>query len=254
MNKRDAAKLAFKLLGLFFGLGVIRWIEQIGSNWWSIASAYTNSPHSFWGVSNVLFPLLSLVLVVGTGVFIWQKSEMLADRVFPPSQPSERLPSSDAAVRRQDVLRLALAIIGIWLMANSLPGIISTGIARFLPNSGLPDSMHDYGDYYARQEVVGLIREGIEFLLGALLLFWQPVSTFAVRALGPVRGVLFFENQAPEPLPVQEISNRVVCPYCKNPVEGATAVCPKCGTLYHEACWNEHGACAVFGCDNPDHT
>lgn len=252
MNRRDAAILAFKLLALFFGLGVVRWIEQVGSNWWSIASAYTNSPHSFWGVSNVLIPLLSLVLVVGTGVLVWRKSEMLADRVF-PSQASTRLSSTDDAVRRQDVLRLALAIIGIWLMANSLPGLISTGIARFILNSGVPDSMHDYGDYYARQEVIGLISGGIEFLLGALLLFWQRVNTFAVGALGQVRGVLFFENQEPEPLPVQEISNRVVCPYCKNPVEGATAVCPKCGTLYHEACWNEHGACAVFGCNDPDH-
>jgi hypothetical protein len=43
------------------------------------------------------------------------------------------------------------------------------------------------------------------------------------------------------------------CPYCKDEVKKKEAEgtfrCPTCDTLHHTPCWNEHGGCAIFGCE-----
>lgn len=48
------------------------------------------------------------------------------------------------------------------------------------------------------------------------------------------------------------------CPICAGPVEKFVneadlrpVVCDKCGTLYHQACWQQNGGkCAILGCDS----
>jgi hypothetical protein len=44
------------------------------------------------------------------------------------------------------------------------------------------------------------------------------------------------------------------CPYCKSPIEsGSPAVrCPECATLHHSSCWEENGACSIFGCSSTE--
>ena len=42
------------------------------------------------------------------------------------------------------------------------------------------------------------------------------------------------------------------CPYCHQPAsfrEEAVQRCSACDALHHNACWQEHGGCAVFGCE-----
>src|SRR5271170_7051408 len=40
------------------------------------------------------------------------------------------------------------------------------------------------------------------------------------------------------------------CPYCKDTVErrGDAVACAGCATLHHRDCFEELGACAIFGC------
>lgn len=39
------------------------------------------------------------------------------------------------------------------------------------------------------------------------------------------------------------------CPFCHEPVEPAEVGCTACAAAHHEACWDEHGACAACGSD-----
>lgn len=47
--------------------------------------------------------------------------------------------------------------------------------------------------------------------------------------------------------------NRVtLCAICQSPLDAheARRECPTCSAPYHEACWQENGGCAVYGCPN----
>ena len=47
-------------------------------------------------------------------------------------------------------------------------------------------------------------------------------------------------------------STQGACPYCHQPAsfrEEAVQRCSACDALHHNCCWQEHGGCAVFGCE-----
>jgi hypothetical protein len=50
-------------------------------------------------------------------------------------------------------------------------------------------------------------------------------------------------------------SNDWRCPYCHQDVADGTprVRCKVCGTKHHQACWEEHHGCSVFGCGSLRH-
>ncbi len=74
------------------------------------------------------------------------------------------------------------------------------------------------------------------------------------------------EEEVGQPIQITETdiaeANRLSlsCPICAGAVEKnvpeaslAPVVCLQCGTLYHKACWEQHGGkCAVLGCEHKE--
>lgn len=50
-------------------------------------------------------------------------------------------------------------------------------------------------------------------------------------------------------------SNEGRCPYCHQDVADGTdrVSCVACVTRHHQACWEEHRRCSVFGCGSAEH-
>jgi hypothetical protein len=75
-------------------------------------------------------------------------------------------------------------------------------------------------------------------LLDRIVRAFEPVS-IPVKVLGGERRAL------------ADASGATRCSYCHDHVTGAEPdliACAACGTVLHEACWNEHGRCPLLGC------
>lgn len=56
---------------------------------------------------------------------------------------------------------------------------------------------------------------------------------------------------ADELVAVTKRASELQCPFCHDAISGgeATADCPRCGSVHHAECREEHGGCAVFACE-----
>jgi hypothetical protein len=65
----------------------------------------------------------------------------------------------------------------------------------------------------------------------------EPVVRALLRLAGP--GFLLTRHAGPS-----------LCPFCKEAVsEAERHACEKCGSEHHRECYEEHGGCAIYGCE-----
>lgn len=119
MTNRGVALLAFKLCGLWLIANAAISVASIPYYW----------EPQFEGVRTmtVLSTLLPAVVAVGIGVPVWFSAERFADRIFPPG--SQEGPPTDR-LRGEPLFALALSILGVFFVADSVPGIVNA-IALF---------------------------------------------------------------------------------------------------------------------------
>ena len=62
--------------------------------------------------------------------------------------------------------------------------------------------------------------------------------------------VLLMQTAGFAKLRLYGMKQRTLCPYCRGLIpSGQALTCLNCRTPHHARCWNEHGACSVFGCN-----
>ena len=119
MNNRDAAVLAFKLLGLWLMANAAIGVAAIPSYW--------DPRFDEVRAMTVLATLLPVLVAVGIGVPVWFSAEWFANRIFPAEgraqSPLDRL-------RIEPLLALALSVLGVCLIAEALPALVN-GAALF---------------------------------------------------------------------------------------------------------------------------
>ena len=219
-------------------LGFLNSVSVIGTNWFSIKGAFYDAQSSGFRIVDIIMLFIPGLFSVISGIVIWRKAEFIAGKIFPPG--ATPLEGTATNLSREEILKLAIKIIGIWMIVKSIPGLISLGASLFFPSNSVFNN--SAGNYYDQQRIIGLIRVSVEFLVGWLLLASSQVLNF-------LKAVFLFERELIPQIPVQEISNMIRCPYCKDPINGAVRVqCEKCGTFYHETCLREHGGCSILGC------
>ena len=127
MNNRDAAKLGFRLLGLWFMANAALAVAGLPYYWdprWEEVRAIT-----------VFAALLPALVAVGIGVPIWFSAEWFAARTFPEGGGDE-----SGRLRGDALFALALSIIGVLFVCESLP-ILVNGLALFVQSRSFGTSV-----------------------------------------------------------------------------------------------------------------
>jgi hypothetical protein len=119
VTNRDIARLAFKLLGL--------WLIA------NAAIAVAGLPY-YWEpqfedvrAMTVFATLLPVLVAVGIGVPVWFSADWFAARIFPDAPAA---PTSLDRLRGEPLVALALSVIGVLFVCESLPEVVN-GIALF---------------------------------------------------------------------------------------------------------------------------
>lgn len=119
MTNHDAAKLGFRLLALWFMANAAVGVAGVPYFWdpqWENVRAIT--------VFNTLLPAL---VAIGIGVPLWFSADGLATRTFPGGERAATI----NPLRSEALFALALAVIGVLLICESLPMLIN-GLALFV--------------------------------------------------------------------------------------------------------------------------
>ncbi len=115
MTNRDFAVLAFRLLGVWFVAYALIGLANLPYVWDS-----THDETRRFTIAAVCLPSL---VTLGIGVLVWMSAEWFALGTFPIA--STHSPSSDP-LRSETLLATAFAIIGTFLIAESLPALVSS--------------------------------------------------------------------------------------------------------------------------------
>src|SRR5258706_6361782 len=115
MTNRDFAVLAFRLLGVWFVAYALIGLANLPYVW--------DSTHDETRRFTIVAVCLPSLVTLGIGVLIWMSAEWFASRTFPIA--STHSPASDP-LRSETLLATAFAIIGTFLIAESLPALVSS--------------------------------------------------------------------------------------------------------------------------------
>ena len=143
MWNRDIAVIAFKTLslwvivtGLFAAVEVfINWEQSLGHMKVAIGDHVSAPPETLLGWSIVAFLVRSLL-----GVGLWAVSGPLARWVF----PSDAVPSPPE-VSRTDLFNVASFLVGLWLLADTVPALAYVVRAVQLSDMQDPAWFVEYG-------------------------------------------------------------------------------------------------------------
>jgi hypothetical protein len=194
MTNHDAAKLGFRLLALWFMANAAVGVAGVPYFWdpqWENVRAIT--------VFNTLLPAL---VAVGIGVPLWFSSDTLAARTFPGGGRA----AAAGPLRTETLFALALAVIGVFLICESLP-ILVNGLALFVQSRSVargilgpnPDIQSQIWHAGAKANVAAAVTR---FVIGAAL-FAGPANL--ARLVARVRKE-FFGNLAEEPEQVSDVA------------------------------------------------
>jgi hypothetical protein len=120
MTNRDSAVLAFRLLGVWFVAYALIGLANLPYAWDS-----TQDETRRLTIAAICLPSL---VTLGIGVLIWMSAEWFAARIFAVA-PAHPLGSDP--LRGEMLLATAFAIIGTFLIAESLPALVSS-VALFV--------------------------------------------------------------------------------------------------------------------------
>ena len=90
-------------------------------------------------------------------------------------------------------------------------------------------------------------------LLAGLVLLLGPVGSLAIPAAVIIAlvivGLLFAKPIQKQRVRRKKIQSGTHCAFCKDLLaEKSTNVCPGCGSIQHEDCFNINGGCSTFSC------
>lgn len=187
MNKREIAILAFKVLAVYFALGSFGSIESLISNW------YLFQPEQ--RTQMISFHLLPAGISVGIGVLLWMSSESIASRVFSNFSSETNAPTIQRPP--EEILEIAFAIIGLWLVVHSFPSVINSIALYIFSLRGeqslmggtiplTPEQNRQLFDIRAKASIVSNL---IELLIGLVLLVGTRSS---VNLLKRIRNTFLF--------------------------------------------------------------
>jgi len=148
------------LLGIAL-VGVLLFVSALGFFWLPLSVAFSDVGN----VSKVFLLLLASLpffAALGGGYFLLTRRESLATRLFPESD-------SPIAAAPEDLLRVGLVLIGVYLFAEAIPSfvgqILMPVIQIFEINAGLGDGIMTTSD------VVGQLTASLPNVLSALARF-----------------------------------------------------------------------------------
>ena len=146
MNTRDIAKLACRILALYFIITVLTSLPWTLSN--LIGIVRENVDLMFFFVT-----LASLLANLAVGVILWWQTERVASWLVPTSRELSSEGLSLAVLQR-----LAFSVVGIVFVSAGL-----AGLAQYSASGFSATNSNAFG--------VGLVRSGVELVIGLWLLF-----------------------------------------------------------------------------------
>ncbi len=119
MTNRDAARLAFKLFGLWLMTNAAMGVAAIPCYW--------DSRFEDARAITLFVTLLPVLVAVGIGIPVWFSADWFADRIFPLAgqDPQER-----DRLRAEPLLALAMSVLGLLFVCEALPVLVN-GSALF---------------------------------------------------------------------------------------------------------------------------
>jgi hypothetical protein len=184
MTNRDAAVLAFKLLGL--------WLLVNAAIGLSGLSYYWDPQFEQVRAVTLFSTLLPVLIAVGVGVPLWMSADWFAARTF-PSGSGEGLDLT--RLRSEPLFALALSVIGALLVCEALPALVrsatlftqsrTAGQAFLGPDDGTRQLLWDAA-------AKGTLSASVTRLLLGLCLLAGParLSAAAARIRGELTGPL----------------------------------------------------------------
>lgn len=154
MNRRDLSVLCFKIFAVVAALRIPAWIEHFGDNWNLILGKLQGAEIQFLQ-TQLVFSALSLGLTIAIAILLWRKAEYLTDKIFQTREPSDQAPV--ISLSRDDLLKLAFAFMGIWLLINSSASLIVLTMYLVLPHPELDASNQDWYNLQQRLRVIELL-------------------------------------------------------------------------------------------------
>lgn len=119
MTNRDAARLAFKLFGLWLMANAAMGVAAIPCYW--------DSRFEEARALTLFVTLLPVLVAVGIGIPVWFSADWFADRLFPLA--GQDLQQRDR-LRSEPLLALAMSVLGLLFVCEALPVLVN-GSALF---------------------------------------------------------------------------------------------------------------------------
>lgn len=236
MRARDAAVLSIKVLALFILIGFLDSVGGIIQNWYVFERELMGAERASLPFT-IGFTILHIILVVIVAWVLWHNAGRIATRIF-PSDEAGAPAQVQRTVTNQELVQIFLGVLGVWLIINSFPQLLSSVLSLVVfPNPNLRSEKFDYGTVQFQNILFTLFK----FVAGCLLLVWQPLTRF-------FQSLIFFQSAEAGSL-VRISTSPAQCPFCKEEISSPERwACRKCGAQHHLNCWEENQGCAVFGC------
>lgn len=165
MPKRDIGTVAFKTLALWIVVSALLEILQVFVGWEhqrAQLEAELGNVAAMPAGTLLVWGVLALMVRAAGGVALWMLSDRLAAWAFPGQSQA---PSPTA--RRPDLYAAASFLVGLWLLANTVPAI--PYVLSWVR------TIQEPGEQYALAEWI------LKLLLGLLLLRGDRVAKWALR-------------------------------------------------------------------------
>lgn len=119
MTNRDAARLAFKLFGLWLMTNAAMGVAAIPCYW--------DSRFEDARAITLFVTLLPVLVAVGISIPVWFSADWFADRIFPLAGQD---PQQRDRLRAEPLLALAMSVLGLLFVCEALPVLVN-GSALF---------------------------------------------------------------------------------------------------------------------------
>ena len=121
MKKTDIAHLAFRILAIFIFFRALQHISQIGF--------YLQGNYDpIMGTQMFIVLLIPFLILAAFSALLWIYAERLAKHIFPGD---EEVDEKAFMVNREGIYMIAFSIVGVVILAVSIPGIFQA-ISTFL--------------------------------------------------------------------------------------------------------------------------
>lgn len=126
MTQRQIARLACKLLAIYAIIDALKYVEYAAYGFTSM-SQYFEYNASFFVAAAIAISIAVPIIQIGAGIWLWRKAGVVAAMITGHSlQDEENEPDAmPKGAALEQVHAVALSIVGVWILVDSIPQILS---------------------------------------------------------------------------------------------------------------------------------